>query len=181
MSRIGKKPIIIPDQVEVTIDKDRIKVKGPKGELTEKIHPFVKIDLQDKQMSVLPDKKTKSTSALWGLFRALIANMVLGVTEGFEKKLEIQGVGFRAQVQGKDLILHLGLSHPVEVAAPEGIEIKVEKNIITISGTDKQLVGQIAAKIRALKKPEPYKGKGIRYMGEVVRIKAGKKAGGTTS
>lgn len=181
MSRIGKQPIIIPKGVEVKIADAQILVKGPRGELIQPIHPQIKLDLKDlsegqKELLVSPKGKSKNIVALWGLFRALIFNMVKGVIEGFEKKLEIQGVGYRASLQGNNLVLAIGFSHPVEIEAPESIEFKVEKNIITVSGMDKQLVGQIAAKIRSQRKPEPYKGKGIRYLDEVVKIKAGKKA-----
>ena len=131
---------------------------------------------KSKELQVIPQEKSKNSSALWGLLRALIFNMVKGVTEGFEKKLEIEGVGYRASLQDNKLVLNLGFSHPIEVDAPAGIEFKVDKNVITISGIDKQMVGQIAAKIRDYRKPEPYKGKGIRYSGEVVRRKTGKKA-----
>lgn len=180
MSRIGKQPIIIPKDVEVKIADTRISVKGPKGELIQPINPQIKLDLKEsegqKELSVSPKGKSKDAAALWGLFRSLIFNMVKGVTEGFEKRLEIQGVGYRASLQDNNLILNIGFSHPVEIEAPENIEFKVEKNIIIVSGMDKQLVGQIAAKIRSQRKPEPYKGKGIRYLDEVVKIKAGKKA-----
>jgi large subunit ribosomal protein L6 len=184
MSRIGKQPIVIPENVEVKIGEDEIKVKGPQGELTQSIPPQIKLILKDsstgqKELQVTPQEKSKKTSALWGLLRALIFNMVKGVTEGFEKKLEIEGVGYRASLQGNKLVLNLGFSHPIEIEAPAGIEFKVEKNIITVSGIDKQLVGQVAAKIRAQRKPEPYKGKGIRYLDEVIRRKAGKKTVGT--
>ena len=185
MSRIGKKTIIIPENVEIKIESGQIIVKGSKGELKQSIPSQIKLDLRDisldtssqgKELVVSPQDKSKNTPALWGLFRALIFNMVRGVTEGFEKKLEIEGVGYRASLVGNKLILNVGLSHPVEIEAPAGIEFKVDKNIITVSGLDKQLVGQVAAKIRAQRKPEPYKGKGIRYLGEVIRKKAGKKA-----
>ncbi len=175
MSRIGKKPIVIPENVEVKIEAGQIIVKGPKGELKQSIPSQIKLDLTDKELIVIPQEKSKNTPALWGLIRTLVFNMSKGVTEGFEKKLEIEGVGYRVSLQGNKLILNVGLSHPIEIEAPAGIEFKVDKNIITVSGIDKQLVGQVAAKIRAYRKPEPYKGKGIRYLGEVVRRKAGKK------
>lgn len=182
MSRIGKKPINIPEKVEIKIENDRIIVKGPKGELSQPLPDRIKAVIEDSEqgkiLKIAPEKKNKEIAALWGLSRALVFNMIKGVTEGFEKQLQIEGVGFRAVVQGSKLVLSLGLSHPVEMEAPKGIEFKVEKNIITISGIDKQLVGQVAAKIRDFKKPEPYKGKGIRYVGEVIRRKAGKKAAG---
>jgi large subunit ribosomal protein L6 len=174
MSKIGRQPIPIPEGVEVKIEDHTITVKGPKGELSFSFHPAIKVVSTDNEIKV--SQGTKEAKALWGTTRALIFNMVKGVTEGFKKQLEIHGVGYKAEVQDKKLILSVGFTHPVEILAPEGIEFKVEKNIITVSGIDKQLVGQIAAKIRAVKPPEPYKGKGIRYLGEHVRIKPGKKA-----
>lgn len=176
MSRIGKKPIVIPDNVAVKIEGNLIMVKGPKGELTKKIPPEIKIELKDGQIVVFPIVQTKKTDSLWGLTRALIFNLVKGVTEGYEKKLEIEGIGYKTLVQGNKLILSLGFSHPVEIEAPEGIKFQVEKNIIIVSGLDKELVGRVAAIIKKKKKPEPYKGKGIKYFGEIVRRKAGKKA-----
>ena len=180
MSRIGRQPIIISDGVEVKIDGDLILVKGKKGELSQKIVPSVKIEIKGKTISLKQDNKTKNGLALWGTLRALIANMVEGVSKGFSKKLIIEGIGFKATVNGSKLVLNLGFSHPVEILAPKGIEFKVEKNTILISGIDKQVVGQVAANIRVQKKPEPYKGKGIRYDGEIIRRKDGKKAVGTT-
>ncbi len=179
MSRIGKKPIEIPEGTQVRIDKGDIIVKGPKGELTQLLPLELEVSIKDNKLEVKPKKKTKNSSALWGLFRSLIFNMIEGVNQGFEKKLEINGVGYRAALEGKKLVMSLGFSHPVEMEAPEGIEFNVEKNIITISGIDKQLVGQAAAEIRSKKKPEPYKGKGIKYIDEVIRRKAGKKAVGS--
>jgi large subunit ribosomal protein L6 len=180
MSRIGKQPIIIPDGVEVKIDKDLVLVKGKKGELSQKIVSDIKIEIKGKTISLKQESKIKRDLALWGTFRALIANMVEGVSKGFSKKLIIEGIGFKAVVNGSKLVLNLGFSHPVEIIAPKGIEFKVEKNTILISGIDKQVVGQVAANIRVQKKPEPYKGKGIRYDGEIIRRKDGKKAVGTT-
>lgn len=179
MSRVGKKPIEIPAGVEVSIEKNEVSVKGPKGELKAKINPEIKIEQKDNQLIVTPVEKTKTSNAFWGLSRSLVFNMIEGVTKGYEKKLEIQGVGYRASLEGEDLVLLVGFSHPVKIKKPEGIKFEIEKNIITVSGIDKELVGQIAAKIRSVKKPEPYKGKGIRYLGEEVRRKAGKKAVGT--
>ena len=176
MSRIGKQLIKIPEGVEVKINDSVITIKGPKGELNQKIIPGFKIELKDGKISVVPIKKSKNTRSLWGLMRSLISNMTKGTVDGFEKKLEIEGVGYRASVSGDKLILNLGFSHPIEIEAPKGIEFRVDKNIITVSGIDKQLVGQIAADIRAKRKPEPYKGKGIRYFGEVIKRKAVKKA-----
>lgn len=180
MSRIGKQPIIIPDKVEVKIDGDLIVVKGPKGELQKKLPPKIKADINEGKIIFKPESEEylldKKVLALWGLSRALVANLVKGVKDGYEKKLEIEGIGYRASVQGNKLVLSLGFSHPVEIETPQGIEFKTEKNVIVISGIDKELVGQVAADIRSRRKPEPYKGKGIRYQGEVVKIKAGKKA-----
>jgi len=176
MSRIGKQPIKIPEKVEVKIDGQSIVIRGPQGELNWSMPREIKAEAKEKEIIVQPAKKTKKTPALWGLSRNLIFNMIQGVTEGFEKKLQLEGVGYRAALQGNKLVLSLGFSHPIEIEAPKGIEFKVEKNIITISGIDKQLVGQVAAEIRAKRKPEPYKGKGIRYVDEIVRRKAGKKA-----
>lgn len=178
MSRIGKQPIIIPENVEVKIDGDLVIVKGSKGELRNQIRPEVKVEIKDKKIILKPVKLYKGTQALWGTYRSNIFNMIEGVTKGFEKKLEIQGVGYRANLEDKDLVLSLGFSHPIKIKAPEGIEFKVERSIVTVSGIDKQLVGQVSAEIRSKRKPEPYKGKGIRYQGEIVRRKAGKKAVG---
>ena len=162
------------------IDDGKVVIKGPKGELSQEIRPEIKVEKKDDKILVSPQIEGKRTKAFWGLTRALLANMLKGVVEGYEKKLEIQGVGYRASLEGKDLVLLVGFSHPIKIEAREGIEFKVEKNIITISGIDKGLVGQIAAKIRKVKPPEPYKGKGIRYVGEKVRRKVGKKAVATT-
>lgn len=181
MSKIGKKLIEIPSGVTVVIESDLVKVKGPKGELQFEIPRELKVIMEDSRLSVVPVVNSKKTPALWGTIRAVIANMISGVTNGFEKKLEIEGVGFKAQLEGDDLILNLGFSHPVIFKPPKGININVEKNTITISGISLELVGQTAANIRALKKPEPYKGKGIHYVGEIIRRKAGKKVAGTTS
>jgi len=187
MSRIGKKPILIPKNVEIKINDGEISAKGPKGELSLSWPSELSVSLKEsgaegkegQELTIGVKKKTKRSPALWGLFRSLAFNLVLGVSDGFEKKLEINGVGYRASVEGKKIILNIGFSHPVEVEAPNGIEFKVEKNIITVSGADKQLVGQTAAKIRAQRKPEPYKGKGIKYLDEVIRRKSGKKVAGS--
>ena len=178
MSRIGKKTIEIPTGVEVSIENNLVKVKGPKGELERYIRPEIKVEKNENIITVAPDKETKRTSALWGLSRTLIANMVEGVTNGYEKKLEIQGVGYRANLEGEDLVLLVGFSHPVKIEKMDGIKFEVQKNIIIVSGINKELVGQVAAKIRKVRPPEPYKGKGIRYVGEYVRRKSGKKAVG---
>jgi len=186
MSRVGKKPILIPDGVEVKIERDTVNVKGPKGEISQKIRPELKILIEDKKIQVMIQERgassrtPKLTKALWGLTRALIYNMVEGAKNGFEKKLEIQGVGYKAQGEGSNLTLNVGFSHSVVLKVPEGIMVAVEKNIITISGINKEAVGQFAAIIRKVKPPEPYKGKGIRYLGEKVRRKVGKKVVTTT-
>jgi large subunit ribosomal protein L6 len=176
MSRIGKKPIIIPKEVDLKIEGQEVKVKGPKGELSLEVKPEVKLEFEDNKLTLKIEKQNEQVRAYWGLFRALINNAVLGVTNGFTKKLEIQGVGYRAKLEDDKMILELGFSHSIEFEKPENIDFIIEKNIITISGIDKQAVGQTAAEIRDLRPPEPYKGKGIRYLGEEVRKKAGKRA-----
>lgn len=182
MSRIGKKPILIPKEVEVKINGQSVLVKGVKGALTLALHPKIKAEVKDQEIIVVVARtEDKEEKSLWGLFRSLINNMVEGVTKGFSKQLEINGIGFKAAVSGRKLILNVGYSHPVEYEIPQDIEIKAEKNIIIISGIDKQKVGQVAAEIRAVKKPEPYKGKGIKYAGEVIRRKAGKAVKGAGS
>ncbi len=182
MSKIGKKPIEIPSGVTVEVGKDnKVKVKGSKGELESVFNAEIKVEIKDNQVLVKPVKELKEFYALWGLTRALIANMIEGVSKGFEKKLELQGVGYKVALKGDTLDMALGFSHPVIVKCPEGIKFEVEKNIITVSGIDRQAVGQVAANIRAFKKPEPYKGKGIRYLGEQVRRKQGKKVAGAGS
>lgn len=175
MSRIGKLPITIPAGVTVTVTESAVMTKGPKGELTFPLHRHVVVTVADNVATITvkhPDEQ--EDRALWGLTRASLANMVRGVTEGYTKQLEINGVGFRAQAAGQKLTLFLGFSHSIDFPIPAGITATVDKNVITISGIDKQLVGETAAKIRALKKPEPYKGKGIKYSDEVIRRKAGK-------
>ncbi len=175
MSRIGKNPIEIPSDVTVTIDKDLIVVKGPKGELSLSKMPVIDAKIDDNHVVFNTEAKTKQINAAWGLMRALVANMIKGVTVGFEKKLELVGVGYRAAQNGNGLTMNIGYSHPVSITAPAGIQITVVDNQnITISGADKQLVGQVAAKIRKVRQPEPYKGKGIKYSTETVRRKAGK-------
>lgn len=177
MSRIGKKPIVVPAGVEVKLNGSVLSVKGPKGELFQEIHPKVSIEQKDNEINIaVKDTENKLQKSLWGLFRKLVANMVTGVTEGFSKQLEVNGVGFRAEIKGNNLHLQLGFSHPIDYKIPEGIEIKVEKNLITVSGKDRQVVGQTAAEIRGLKKPEPYKGKGIKYVEETIIRKVGKAA-----
>ncbi|MEX0870108.1 MAG: 50S ribosomal protein L6 [Candidatus Spechtbacterales bacterium] len=182
MSRIGKQPILIPDKVEVSIDDEVIKVKGSLGELELSTHSDLIIEKDGDTVVVSPNEKRKNPkmAALWGLYRSLVANMVKGVSEGFEKKLEIHGVGYRAEASGDELVLNLGYSHPVVMKIPEGLKVEVKKSNIAVSGIDKQKVGQFAADIRSKRKPEPYKGKGIRYEGEHVRRKAGKRAIGAS-
>jgi large subunit ribosomal protein L6 len=179
MSRIGKQPISIPAGVDVTIDGSHVAVKGPRGTLERMLHPDMRIAAEDGILRVERPSDERLHRALHGLTRSLVANMVEGVTNGFEKRLEIVGVGYRAAMNGNDLELALGFSHPVHVAAPDGIEFEVPaQNRITVRGIDKQLVGEVTANIRKIRKPEPYKGKGIRYEGEYVRKKAGKAAKG---
>lgn len=176
MSKIGRQPISIPEGVTVKVDGGLVSVKGPKGELTREIAREIKVEVKEKEVIVSVAKPTKRSTALWGLSRMLIANMIEGVKNGFEKKLEIEGIGYKVALQGNNLVLNLGFSHPVEFKAIPGITFKVDKNIIVISGIDKETVGQTAANIRKIRKPEPYKGKGIHYLGEVIKRKAGKKA-----
>ena len=176
MSRIGNKPVEIPDGVEVAIEPGRVTVKGPKGELTQDVSPDMTVELEDGVVTVARPTDRGPHRALHGLTRSLVQNMVIGVTEGYEKHLELQGVGYRAQSKGKGIELALGYSHPVVVEAPEGIEFDVpEPTAIVIRGIDKQRVGQIAADIRDKRPPEPYKGKGIRYRDERVLRKVGKR------
>jgi large subunit ribosomal protein L6 len=175
MSRIGKKPITIPSGVEVQIADGKISVKGPKGSLEQDIHPHVSVAVEDGLIRVsVVDEENVKQRALWGLFVRLIENMVIGVTEGFERKLEVNGVGYKVAMQGNMLKLDVGYSHSVDFQAPEGIQISVEKNVITVNGIDKQCVGEVAARIRKVRKPEPYKGKGIKYLEEIIQRKAGK-------
>ena len=176
MSRVGKKPILIPQGIDVKIEGEIIKVSGSKGELSREIRPEIKIDIKEGKILLHASIETKKNKALWGLSRALLANMLKGVNEGYEKKLEIQGLGYKAQLPEENLLLYVGYSHPVEIKAPPGIKFSVDKNIITVSGIDKELVGETSALIRRVKPPEPYKGKGIRYLGEKIRKKMGKKA-----
>lgn len=181
MSRIGKKTIKIPEKVEVTKEDETIRVKGPLGELGKIFKKDIEVDIKDNLITLRPQKITRENSALWGTYVSHLQNMIKGVTEGFVKKLIIEGIGFKAQTEGTNLVLSLGLSHPVKVEIPESLKVVVEKNLITISGIDKEKVGKFSAEIRALKKPEPYKGKGIRYENEIIRRKAGKKAVATTT
>lgn len=175
MSRIGKRPITVPSIVTVTIDGSHVAVKGPKGELSRVLPSAVTVEQEGETLFVKRRDESRESRQLHGLSRTLVANMVEGVSQGFVRRLEIQGVGYRAQVQGRSLTLNVGYSHPVQIEPPTGIQLAVEANTnVIVSGFDKEMVGNIAAQIRAVRPPEPYKGKGIRYAGEVVRRKAGK-------
>ncbi len=174
MSRIGKLPISIPSGVTITVDPDTIKVQGPKGTLEQFTLPHVDVAIEDNQVVVKRKSDEKIARSQHGLMRSLINNMVTGVTKGFEKKLEVNGVGFRVSGGGQKIEMSLGFSHPVKYESPQGVTLAVDKMTITVAGINKQQVGQVAAEIRALKKPEPYKGKGIKYADEQIRRKAGK-------
>ena len=175
MSRIGKRPIPIPSKVSVDIKGQHVTVKGPKGTLARELPSLIGVSQEGEEIKVIPENDSRIARQRHGLCRTLIANMVEGVSKGFEKRLQILGVGYRAQAQGKKLTLNVGYSKPVEMNMPEGIQVAVEKNTeVIIGGIDKEVVGNVAAKIRAVRPPEPYKGKGIRYLGEMVRRKAGK-------
>jgi large subunit ribosomal protein L6 len=177
MSRIGKQPIPVPDGVEVTIEPELVRVKGPKGELQERVARDIDVKQEDGQIVVTRPSDRGEHRALHGLTRSLIANMVEGVTNGYEKRLQIQGVGYRAQLQGQKLVMSLGYSHQVEMQAPEGIEFEVpQPTQVVVRGFSKQMVGEVAANVRKKRPPEPYKGKGIRYEGEYVARKVGKRA-----
>jgi large subunit ribosomal protein L6 len=176
MSRVGKKPIQILPESEVKIENGTISVKGPKGTLSREIPAGILVEMKEKEIIITPVSINKRNKSLWGLMRMLISNMVEGTVKGFDKKLEMEGVGFKANVEGNNLVLEVGFSHDVKIPAPEGIKFAVEKGVIIVSGADKEAVGQIAAIIRRVRPPEPYKGKGIRYQGEIIRRKLGKKA-----
>ena len=188
MSRVGKKPILIPAGVEIIINGQEIKTKGPKGELSFSIPSQITAEVKNSQIIFfvksdtsgrkLISKQKKNIQSVWGLSRNMVQNMIEGVVNGYVKKLEFEGLGYRAQVENGDLVLNVGFSHPLKVAKAEGVEFNVEKNVITVSGIDKELIGQTAACIRRLRPPDPYKGKGIRYAGEIIKKKAGKKAAG---
>ncbi|MFA5228571.1 MAG: 50S ribosomal protein L6 [Candidatus Paceibacterota bacterium] len=177
MSRIGKQEILIPTGVEVKVNGTKVEVKGPKGSLKIKTLPEILIEKKDNVIIFTPkDNDDLKSRGYWGLTRTLVSNMIDGVVKGFEKRLEINGVGFKVRVEGKKLILDVGFSHSVEIESPEGITFAVEKNVIIVSGIDKGLVGQVSAQIKRVRPPEPYKGKGIKYVGEIIRRKVGKKA-----
>lgn len=178
MSRVGKKEITIPSGVAVTLDDNRVKVKGPKGELSFDHNREASVKIDGSTIIVENVGKTKSAPAIWGTTRAILQNMIQGVTEGFQKQLELNGVGYKMAVQGKKLVMSLGFSHPVEREIPAELTAEIEKNVLSIKGTDKQKVGQFAAQIRSLKEVEPYKGKGFKYVDEVVVRKEGKRAAG---
>jgi len=180
MSRIGKKPIIIPAGVDVAIDGGRVSVKGPKGELSREFGHDVLITMEDGMLLVAVANESKIARSMWGTVRMHLANMVEGTVNNFSKQLQVEGIGYRAAIEGGNLVLNIGFTHPVKTDAQPGITFKVEKNIITITGYDKELVAKLAAQIRRVRPPEPYKGKGIRYVGEVVRKKVGKKAAATS-
>jgi len=176
MSKIGKQPINLPEEVKVEQTSGKVIVSGPKGQLYFKLARNIDTEINGSILKVLCKKETKTAMSNFGTTRAVLANMVKGVSEGWSKQLELVGTGYRAEVSGKELILTVGFSHPVKIEAPEGISFKVEKNIVTVDGIDKEKVGQTSAVIRAVRPPEPYKGKGIKYIDEIVRRKAGKAA-----
>lgn len=175
MSRLAKNPIEIPAKTEITVDESSVIVKGPLGELKMNYKPVVEIKKEENKIILVPKNQEIETLALWGTYASIIGNLIEGVNKEYEKKLTIEGVGFRASIQGDKIVLNVGFSHPVELKIPQGIKASVEKDTISVSGIDKALVGQFAANIKAVKKPEPYKGKGIRYQGEIIRRKEGKK------
>jgi large subunit ribosomal protein L6 len=175
MSRVGRKQIQIPKEVTIILEDNILKVTGPKGSLQQSVSHPISFEVVENEVFVTPKEQVKNISAFWGLYRALLQNMITGVTEGFTKKLRIEGVGYRVALQGQTLVLNLGYSHPIEITAPEGITFEVEKNTISVKGINKELVGQVSANIRSTRPPEPYKGKGVRYDDEFVRMKVGKK------
>jgi large subunit ribosomal protein L6 len=177
MSRVGKKPIELPSGVSAQVAGTTITVKGPKGQLERPLHPAIKVAVEGNQITCLRTAEDGPSRAAHGLMRALIANMTQGVSQGFERKLEINGVGYRAEVSGKNLVMQLGFSHPVEFPLPDGVAAKVDKNVVTLSGIDKEKLGLAAAKVRSFRPPEPYKGKGVKYMEETILRKEGKAAG----
>lgn len=176
MSRIGKKEIVIPEGVQVSLSDGALKVKGPKGELQRQFLPDINIEISGKTIKLVPVSQDVFRRSLWGTYGSHIANMIEGVTKGFEKKLLIEGTGYKWEITGQKIKLALGFSHPMWLELPAGLTVKIDKGELTLSGADKELVGSFAAKIRSLKKPEPYKGKGIRYAGEVIERKQGKRS-----
>ena len=175
MSRIGKKIITLPEKTAINISGGSVSVKGPLGVLTRPLHPVIEVKISGNEVSVLPKKLTLESRALWGTYASHLTNMISGVNKPFEKKLILEGIGFKSEVKDDKILLALGFSHPVIVLIPGGLKVTAEKNVITISGSDKEEVGQFASKLRSLKKPEPYKGKGMRYSDEIVKRKQGKK------
>ena len=176
MSRIGKTPIKVPSEVTATFDAGVLKVQGPKGTLLRKVRDEIGVEIKDGEIIVTQKAKNRLAEKLWGTYASHASNMVEGVLSGFKKELKVEGVGYRAEVAGGNLVLRVGYSHPVEVKIPEGLSVEAKENLISITGFDKEKVGQFAAEVRAVRKPEPYKGKGIRYIDEVVRRKQGKKS-----
>ncbi|MFZ2632973.1 MAG: 50S ribosomal protein L6 [Desulfosalsimonadaceae bacterium] len=176
MSRVGKKPIGIPEKVKITFSDNVLSVQGEKGTLTRTIHPDVRLNIDNAFLTVSIDLMDKKTRSLWGMTRALISNMVTGVSKGFERDLEINGIGYRAELKGSNIEFNLGYSHPIDFPLPEGISAKIDKNIIKLMGVDKELLGYTASTMRALRPPEPYKGKGVKYAEEHIQRKAGKTA-----
>lgn len=176
MSRKGKKIISIPEKTEVNLSGGLVSVKGPLGELSRSFKPDINIKIEGKEITLKPVKITNESNMLWGTYASHITNMIKGVNEAFTKKLSVEGIGYKTALQGNDIVLNIGFSHPVKIAIPKGINVEVNKNVISISGLDKEAVGQFSAKVRAIKKPEPYKGKGIKYDDEIVRRKQGKRA-----
>lgn len=176
MSRIGKKIIALPEKTELNISGSKISVKGPLGELTRELHPVIEIKVNGNEVTLHPKKMTLESRALWGTYASHLINMISGVNKPFEKKLILEGIGYKSEVSGDKMTLALGFSHPVVVSIPPTLKVTAEKNVITVSGSDKEEVGQFTSKLRSLKKPEPYKGKGMRYSDEVIRRKQGKKS-----
>src|SRR3989338_5933906 len=176
MSRIGKKIIILPENTGIKVSGGKVSVKGPLGELSRTLHTVIEVKISGNEVTVHSKKMTIESRALWGTYASHITNMVSGVNKLFEKTLILEGIGFKSEVKGDKIVLALGFSHPVNVSIPEGLKVTAEKNIITISGSDKEQVGQFASRLRSLKKPEPYKGKGMRYENEIIRRKQGKKS-----
>ena len=176
MSRIGKKLLVLPAQTEVKLSGTMVVVKGPLGEISRDLHELISINIENNSVTLAPKNDTLEANALWGTYASHLVNMVHGVTTAFSKKLLLEGIGYKVEVKGEKVVLALGFSHPVEVPIPAGLKVVVEKNAIIVSGIDKEKVGQFTARLRDLKKPEPYKGKGLRYEGEVIKIKQGKKS-----
>ena len=181
MSRIGKKEIMVPAGTEITVGPGEVSVKGKGGTLVKAVHPSIKIAVEGNTVKVEPANTSRLARALWGTYAAHVRNMIAGVNTPFQKRLQVEGIGYRVELSGKNLKLSVGFSHPVVLEVPEGLTVAVEKNIISISGANKEQLGEFAATVRAARKPEPYKGKGIRYEGEVVRRKAGKKVTGAAA